>query len=637
MKIKTWDGHNINDSTNYTAEIFSDAYGLPAVDVTVVKRESTWPAIAGVKRPGKQIFISIVIRGSSVATLQKQLNQWFDPDDETPKRLVVEDDSGGNDRYVLGICERLSTISESWGSEWIATITVDSDAMWRETTPSAASSWSITASGQTKVVTNSGQMDCYPILKIKPTSSKTGGYPYKRFMAVIWRAGEAVTDYPVDIANDSLDTQIASTHFALASGYDLRVFVDGAEVDRWLDGPNTSTTKVWVNLDFEARIDLTVAIAMGSGDTQMTVNENIKNMPETGILKIDSELISYAAKDNASKKFTGLTRGAKGTTAATHTASTTVSWVQHDIWIVYGNSGASEPRYYDATKQPMFTLSTSTNTSWDYDDFNDIRDAWPNIYNRTAHWLRNADDYEDYMYTALQDTMADPQSVLGLKVVQTGIASSEIKQASYYLINPCGLTNANFQNGYKRASNLFSSGWSTASTVYARITTDLGVEYDITQPTAANTWESWSRNEALTTGATKIVLALKVLATIDAYIEASDVTLTLNSAKTPTTAIGSEQGNYSLDCTITNTTHPDTPAIKLTFTMQLNEELQVDTSAKTITYLDDNSAQFQALTLIGGARRDWLPLIAGNNTLRFDDTGTNAVTISITYEERSYQ
>jgi hypothetical protein len=70
--------------------------------------------------------------------------------------------------------------------------------------------------------------------------------------------------------------------------------------------------------------------------------------------------------------------------------------------------------------------------------------------------------------------------------------------------------------------------------------------------------------------------------------------------------------------------------------MGLNDELEVNTDAKTIIDLSDNSSQFQARKLVEGARLQWLPLAAGENTLSFTDAGTNGVTITIDWEQRYY-
>jgi len=625
MKLVSWDGHNINDGTNYQAILDASAYGLPTIKPSLALRQGSWPLIAGIERPGNLVVFEIYIRGSSLATLQKQLMQWFDPDDETPKKLIGQDAAGGNTRYIYGICQSLDEIPFGAGKRFVVGIQVDGDILWRETTPSAASTWNITATGQSKVVANNGEANCYPILTIETTGAKSGSYPYSRFMAVHWRAG-AADNYPVDIANDSLDTQIASTNFALSSGNDLRVWIDGFEVDRWLDGPNTSTTKVWVNLDFAAFIALTLYSAIGAGDTTIKVNESaISGMPNAGILQIDNEIIVYTSKSNTTKEFFGCSRGAKGSTAATHTITTAVKWIQHDITIVYGNAGAGTPPA-DSTIQPMFTLATSTNTSWDYDDFR----VYPGG-NKSAQWDGAAVYGTPSLYGGNHNTGANPWAEIGITL------DGSVEEGILYITNPCRITNANFQNGEKYSS---SGGWynaeirSRTSELIPNVTEDT-----ITTPTVAATWQSWSDNEALATDSKAVGLWFSNVGESWApgtyfSLECADVTLTLNSGYTPQITIVAEQSNYSMDCQILNNTTGQ--AINLVLSMGLNEQLEVDTDNKTIIYLADGSNQFPALELVDGPRRDWLALAPGNNTLYYYETGVTGISIDIEWEERFY-
>ena len=618
MKLVSWNANNINDGTNYEAILEAGVYGLPGVDPNLGMRQGAWPLVAGFDRPGKMIHFDIYIRNiGSRSTLQKQLAQWFDPDDQTPKPLIGEDVGGANDRYVMGICLQLAEVPFSAGLHFVVTIQVDGDGMWREAMPGTADEWNITATGQTKVVNNGGEMDCYPKLTITPTSNKSSSWPYKRFIPVIWRVGLSGSDYPIDIVNNGLDTRIGSTNFALANGNDLRVWVDGLEVDRWLDGPNTSTTKVWVNLDFAAFVDIQLDGGIGSGDTEIVVNDDISTMPNAGIIRIDTEVISYTSKSNVAMTFLGCVRGAKGTTAAGHSSSSIVFWVQHDIWILYGNSAAGVPPASTETK-PIFWLQTSTNLIWDFNEFGED-DGF-----RTAAWYLRGDGDQ---YGGNQGSAADPW-------VELGVHTYFDNTASMVLFNPCGITNANFSNGEHYAGdkdfgNEFSLQSSPNGSSWAK-------EYTIPNPAFDATWDTWSRNEALTSGAKYVGLQSQgPPATIDCYIEAADVGITLNGSYTPTVTIGAEQASYSLDCLITNETTDQ--AIAISFAMQLNEDLEVDTDKKTIVYLDDGSNQFQALTVAGDPRRDWLPLQPGNNTLRFDDVGTNGVTIDIARERRFYQ
>ena len=42
------------------------------------------------------------------------------------------------------------------------------------------------------------------------------------------------------------------------------MYVDGVEADYWLDGINTATTKIWVNIDWQAAQRATLSAAMAS-------------------------------------------------------------------------------------------------------------------------------------------------------------------------------------------------------------------------------------------------------------------------------------------------------------------------------------------------------------------------------------
>ena len=102
----SWDGHNINDTTNYSAGFRPGReWGLPAVRARQVARLGRWPLVASVERPGLEMNLIVVVEGSDKRTLRDQLMRWFDPEDEDPKVLAAEDEDGSGDRYLSAICE----------------------------------------------------------------------------------------------------------------------------------------------------------------------------------------------------------------------------------------------------------------------------------------------------------------------------------------------------------------------------------------------------------------------------------------------------------------------------------------------------------------------------------------------------
>src|SRR5688572_19771991 len=93
MKVKTYRGHDINDGTNYISGLKAKPRGLPQVRGRRVTRTGRWPRLSGIDRPGKVLTCEIIIQGVTDAK-QKQLAQWFDPENETPGAFVIADDDG---------------------------------------------------------------------------------------------------------------------------------------------------------------------------------------------------------------------------------------------------------------------------------------------------------------------------------------------------------------------------------------------------------------------------------------------------------------------------------------------------------------------------------------------------------------
>jgi hypothetical protein len=408
----------------------------------------------------------------------------------------------------------------------------------------------------------------------------------------------------------------------LANGADLRLEVDGVEVDRWLDDFDDATTKVWSYLDFQGYWEGTITAAIGAGDTvtSITVNEDTSDAPGSGILLVNAEAFVYSSKDDATKTFTISLRAAHGTSAAGHSASDTIWWCQHSVYLKYGNEGASAPTV-DSDYEPAFELDHSTNTSWVYEEFGEDDGLRP------GQWVFQARNWTPTQYGGNRGASADPWVEAGIFVDHWA------EEGQYRLSNPCGLTNANFTNGEK---------WSESVSYFRAyiFSGDPEREEDtISAPGSASSWEAWSDNEALTSGSTWVALRLRSYQkSRDHYLECADCTVTLNSSYTPTLTVGSEQGGatsgYQLACTISNNTTGY--EIALAYLMDLNDEIEVDTDAKTVTDLGDGSSQFQALTLVGGPRRDWLKLQPGSNTLEYTESGTAGVTVSIEWEQREY-
>jgi hypothetical protein len=404
------------------------------------------------------------------------------------------------------------------------------------------------------------------------------------------------------------------------------VVVDGVEDEnRWLVDIDTANTYIWLNLDWSAEQSVTLDGAIGSGDTVTTItaNEDISGFPGSGILLINSEAFTYTGRSIANKQFTGVTRAANDTTAAAHSDSDDVYWIQKDVWLYYGDESASAPSTDDDYK-PVIELDTSTNGSWVYQEFGEDDGL------RTGAWTsqvisgKNTPDF----YNGNQDSAADPWDELGVDCTTNGSGGR------WVLYNPCRLTNANFTNGEKRSSSKANFDARIEGSTDGSSWVD---EYYIPDPAADNAWEAWSRDEALG-GRVYLGFSCRTSGAFDNKAEVADCTVTLSGSYQPVHTVNSEGTNeYDLDCTITNNTSGD--AISLAYSgMDLDGELEVDTDAKTVVDLGDSSKQMQALALVGGARRQWLPLEAGDNELELEypETGAAGVTVTVEFEKRYY-
>lgn len=620
MIIYSWDGQTqINDGVNFAAWFVGPVLGLPKVDLQYVPRHGARPRIGGIARPALEVLFEVECLAGSANTLRA----WFDPEDQTPKALIVTDEGGGNPRYWMGICDGFTPTDTPY--IYLVRVGVDDVVQLRSVT-ATTSHWDITSSGATKVVANGTaglNTDAYPIITVVPKSYATGANGYRRFLTVRWRSPHASSLYPVDITNAGLDTRIASTHFASATGNDIRLMADGLEGDYWLSGINTATTKLFTNLSWQPAQAATLAVGLGTGAaTSLTVNEAITGFPTQGILEIDSELFTYAGKDGGSKRFTGVERAAKGTSAASHLAGAAVTWIQHDIWVEYGSASLSAPTI-DNTKQPLFTLASSTNTSWDYDNFYESGAG----QGRAASWAFS-NTKNTAAYGGNQATTTNPYQELGIRSTVT-ITKLGLDGA-WSLYNPCGIVSANFQNGQFYHGRITWWGGRVRSSVDGATFT---TEYSI--PTGSNdTWTAWSQNATLTAGSHYVLLALQGDASSVHLmrVEAADVTVGLDSNYTPTVTIGAEQTSYRVQATITNETTGD--AIVLDFGTELDRGLKIDTATHEVTALIDDSPQYQALTLLGGARKDILRLQPGNNTLKYEEVGLVDVDVDIEFEQR---
>lgn len=635
MKLMTFGNMDINDGESYVSSLTATGQVPADMDIAMIDRTHAAPVIGTTNRPARYLVIETHIPATAAAskrTLQAQWYTWFAIG--VKRQLVIADDNGSNLRYVWAAPFTIQHDAGGDGWSWQTMLAVDGDGdpdyAWR-TAAATTYSWNITTSGDTLSVVNgtADSLDAYPVITIAPTVQEGAGDSdyYTRFITVRWRASAGMTNYPVNITNATLDTQIASTNFLDADGDDIRVYVDGTDTDYWLNGANTNATSIWCNLNFQAQQTTTLASGVDAGAlTTLTASGDISGFPLQGILLIGSELFEYSGKSG--NTFTGVTREMYGTTAASHSAAATVEWIQHNIILEYGTAAAA--KVTDDDYKPIFKLSTSTNTSWVYEEF------YEDAKSRSGAWT-----YQDFSYATKyggdRGATASPYVEMGIYLPITTVPwGFSYGTAHWYLFNPCGITAANFTNGEKRPawviywqsqvrSSINGSTWTTVYSIPAGITN--------------STWASWSHNAtSLTAGTRYLSLFLSDASGSTSYwtaqLEVADCTVTLDSNYTPAITIGGElEPAGRVRATLTNTTTGE--SLDLSFTaFEDGDSLEIDVDNYTVTRVSTGGSMYSAVTT-DAVRRYMLRLAAGTNVLSYVDAELVEVDVDISFAVRS--
>lgn len=440
------------------------------------------------------------------------------------------------------------------------------------------------------------------------------------------------------------DVQINQSHIQ-ADGDDIRVYVNGEEIDRWLVGVNTSSTAIWINLSMAAGRGLTTSAAISGSGAVSTITfagttankNNIKALPTKGEVYIDSELFGYTGKKNTKRQLTGVTRAIKGTSAAAHSKGATAYWIQHEIYIYYGNVEIEAPDTDDDYK-PCLNLATSTNASWVYDKFGN------EVFKRTGRFtpslvsslnkidLTNQSGY--YTDDAFAD--ADPFNEMGMAIRswQSGTTwKAETATVQWHFYNPCLITHVTCTGEKYR----YASSFPTARCQKSKDNSTWSTVWTDTSPGSAQTWTALAEHAAVALGSGYKYIRFRFYGSLassannSAGYEIDSLALALNSSYVPTGTVLGEESTYYLNATLYNNTTGE--SFNVYAGMELNDTLEVNTLTKTARLVgDDKPINTVKLSTV---RRDWLKLLPGTNTLLFEDEGTAGLTLTTTYEDRN--
>jgi hypothetical protein len=614
------------DTLIHVVVVWGSAYGLKLyVDGTETTGAANAVALAATVYVGTDTGTSLPERGELVAV------RFYDVLTATQVGYLyaevarVGDDPLGNARRVEALCEQVDDLTQGGTRtlDLISTLRVDGDPRWRSRDGDFWH-WDVTSSGDQETVSVDTEAEVYPVLYITPKSARTGGLQYKSYVTLVWKADSA-SNYPIKLGALDTSTLIGAAKMQ-ADGDDLRVYNGANEIDRWIQDINTATTDIWVVLEFDGTQTGTLSANIGNGDTVTSVQSDtdISQWPASGRFLLNSEVFTYRGKDDASRTFENVVRAARGTSAGNHTAGDTLNWLQHDLWVLYGDATLSAPTV-DSDKEPIMEKDTSDNDTWVYEEFGE------NSISRPGGWqaevLEGTDT--DY-YTANRVTDATPWEEVGVWAQQTSSLTT-FGASRFWLFNPCGIASMNYTNG----EIYWASG---AGSWVADIVSSLdGVIWvsEYSEAGASGVWANWNQNETLDSGSLYGGLYAAALVsqgfTYTVRFEAADVSVGLNTTYTPDATIGSEQANYPMDCTIANA---ETESIQIQANVNVDDVLELDTDEKTLINLSEGDNLFGALTQVGGVRRAWLALVDGDNVLTYTETGLADVDVDLVWDRR---
>lgn len=601
-----------------------------------VNRAGDWPFLSDKVLNTPTLTIEVYITaGFDINTYREVFKKYFSVPDRTKHNLVALDaDDSNKSYYVTGLVTRVNGIGNN---ETAFSVTFALEYPYWQLSTATSDAWAITGTGDTQVVANAGNQKVPPVFTFTPTTTKGAGLSYRRLVLMYNNLSRSVS-FPFDLTDGGIDTDALTTAKMQADGDDFRIWKDGSFADRWLDGMDTTATKCWVNVDLKPALEGTLGTTVNDSIQTLAFAETTDNLKflkglkrvKNQVLLIESEAITFD-RDNVDLvgyQITSVARGGKGTSAAGHTAPVTVRHIQHDLWILYGDSTLSAPDVNNDYK-PMMDLD-SDNGSLAYTYFYDSTSSRPGAWKPEVQSSRTN---LSYFFTASQDDFANPATEMGLAM--TGTADFQISNESglldWLFSHPCGITNVL----YSGDAYTYAGSWpATVGLQHLEPDTAWFTDQNETEPGSTDTWTAFGPHsvalgdtyEAIRfaiDGQLDSVQSAKVMAQFDT------LTLTINSSNLPTISVGSELSINFFDITVTNNTTGE--YLKVKCPCPVDDSLTIDCVNKKAYLTDGTICQVTLST----DREEWLDLAVGNNTLQFDDTGTVAVTGTVVHRDRN--
>lgn len=647
---------NTHDLTPYGAEFAEESALFGMAQYSELMRSGTWPVRGGKTFTGTLYTLTLIpTAGQEIGTFRDLMGLWFNEEtDEEPVFTIKDMTTGASSKQWYVNAEFLGFLNP--GTSDMKAVLHASDPIWKSVTVQT-NTRNLTASGQTKSVVVGGNRIARPQYNLKTTSARAGGYAYKRYIAIANRTDKVYSDAIIVTDGNFAHLTLVGAGKALASGNDLRVTRDGAQIFRWAGGGgfNTNTLRPTCNLSLPPQINLTLSgtlSAVGAIST-ITVQSTAENkialqrlaLQKNKVIAIEldaatEEIFTYTGTDPNAYTITGTTRAMRLSTNQAQIDGASIRHIPYDIYLLYGDSAATAPTTDDNFK-PIFDIANTTTTSRAYLDYQDA--AKPS---RAGQWVMSATLNTGGLcrFTrANHATQATPASEMGMIISAYYVGSTPRGGAGklrWSLTHPAGITSVT-PTGEKYRKNV-STGWPVVAALQRFDGVSWVTVVNEATPTTNNTWEALTTvTGAQALGATYPTVGFAFEGSVNgiadtyAAIEFDGITVALDSSKVPLISMSAETVNEWQDFRITNTTTGQW--LEFTVPGDVNNNIYIDTEALD-AYVVETGERFP-VRLNDESRADWLPIDpapgSGSNTIAVTQAGLVACTLTVTHEERN--
>jgi hypothetical protein len=631
--VKTFNGFVLNNSSYQAAVV--DVNSLPNADLAFLQQMKNDPSWSGAYF-GEARGIPVVIRIQNYATrftLCQTLKAALKPG--TTGVLVVTLDNGVDYQLTATVTSMVPNDDQT-----LYTAVLQSGPAAWQAVSAETDSWSPTGSGGTKGITVSGTVMTRLSLNITPTSV-TSGWLYQQLYQLVNPPAIKYGSRPWCITLNT--ATLVSAGYMLASGYDLRIIVNDVEVPRWIPNPNNAATNVWFNLNFDPGYSLTLLtpVSSGGGVTALVFQPTANNkaaltaMPAAGILYHGTEWFKYSGKNVALYTVSVTARGVLGTTQQAHAAGDTFKHIQNVIYILYGNSSATDPAatnsHYDDNK-PLFDLTNSSNSSWVYSATTGFQD--PTNTSRPGSWkpslTKKGDQSTTYLFTQNGGSGNLVAGMLEACWILSGRLQNETATIAWQMDCPGGIASIT-STGSKRAT---TTSWPALAALQKSANgASWSQVWNESIPGTLNSWTAISHTgDTIGTNSLRFLISgsLKAVTGAEADLEIGTATVTFTSGNLPVGSLLGQVNQIHLNIALQNQTTGDT--ITLIYPMILNRTLVVDGENYLLSC--DGVNVHGALTPDDGGRDVWIRLAPGANTLAAVLTNQGNLTIALSWLPR---